>query len=350
MKPLSTSINSAILPLFLITAPLIAQADNQSLEDRFPIEQIKKNGDKFFTVTTENDFFGGGTDQNYTNGLRFTLFDINTKLPNFAKQAAEYIPTFEINETTSTYYSIGHNLYTPEDISLKTPDPTDRPYAGFLYASAGLTTITGNHMDDIELTLGIVGPAALGKEIQRNYHKLIDSDDPKGWDSQLNNELGLIVSWERRWPILFRGELSEDIYFRVSPHLGATLGNIYTYANTGLTLQIMPKKDIWQSMPIRVRPAIPGNGAFGILGNKWSWMLFAGTDSRAIARNIFLDGNTFSDSPSVDRYDFVHDVNIGAAINYDRIRLSFAMNIRSKEFNDDESTHKFGTLSIGYKF
>ena len=326
------------------------QVNASSLEQQIPIDLIKSTGNKFLTITTENDFFGGGTDQNYTNGLRITYFDVNTELPEFSKKLASYIPTFEINKTTSTYYSIGHNIYTPEKIELNPPNPKNRPYAGFLYTSAGLTSITGNHIDDIEFTLGIVGPAALGKEVQRNYHKLIDSDDPKGWDSQLKNELGIMISWQRRWPVVFSGVLNDKFFYRASPHLGVTLGNVYTYANTGMTLQLLPKEDVWQSLPIRVRPAIPGNGAFATFGHKWSWMLFAGLDGRAIGHNIFLDGNTFSESPSVDRYNFVYDANAGAAITYDRLRISFTMNLRSKEFNDDENSHKFGIISIGYKF
>jgi len=326
------------------------QANAATLEESIPIETIKSKGEKFLTLTVENDYFGGGTDQNYTNGLRVTYFDINTELPEISRWLDRYIPTFEINRTTSTYYSVGHNLYTPEEIETVTPDPEDRPYAAFLYASAGITSITGNHIDDLEVTLGVIGPIALGKEVQRNFHALINSDDPKGWDSQLNNELGLILSWERRWPNTFTGTINDKYYFRAIPHLGTTLGNVYTYMNTGMTLQLLPKQGKWQSLPLRVRPAIPGNGAFATFGDKWSWMLFAGIDGRAVGRNIFLDGNTFRDSPSIERYDFVFDANTGLAVTYDRVRVSYALNMRSKEFNDDEPSHVFGTISVGYKF
>ena len=39
----------------------------------------------------------------------------------------------------------------------------------------------------------VVGPAALGREIQSGWHKLIDSPKPMGWHNQIPNEPAFLV-------------------------------------------------------------------------------------------------------------------------------------------------------------
>lgn len=318
------------------------------LENRIP-EKIRKTDADFFTITSENDNYGDGSDQDYTNGILFTYYKHSAPPPDFAYTLADILPTFKVNDTTSVYYSFGQNLYTPKDTSTATPDPADRPYAAFLYASTGLNSIHGNHVDDIEITVGVVGPLALGEETQTLVHSALNVQEPEGWEHQLDNELGLILSWQRSWPEALATEWG-PLTFRLAPHGGATVGNIYTHANTGATFQIVPTLHKWQSTPLRVKPAIPGNGFFYTPPNQWAWSFFMGVDGRAVARNIFLDGNTFSDSPSVEKKHFVADANIGFSLNYGGTRFSYTLNWRSKEFDRQDDTTLFGAISVGYRF
>ncbi|HCQ71495.1 MAG: hypothetical protein CL570_00605 [Alphaproteobacteria bacterium] len=339
-----------------IAAPRQALADDaqaaspakQSFYDSIP-NYIRKTDASFFTLTVENDLFGNGQDRNYTNGVRLTYFDYSKAPPEFSKTIADFIPQFEVNDTTSVYYSFGQNLYTPNDITAAVPDPQDRPYAAFLYGSAGLTTLSENHIDDLEMTLGIVGPWALGEEVQDAVHHTINADNPSGWDSQLHNEPGVILSWQRRWPGYFSRDAG-PFTTRLIPHAGLTAGNIYTYANAGATFQITPARFKWQSLPPRVRPAIPGSGYFAVPTDTFAWSLFAGGETRLIGRNIFLDGNSFRDSPSVDKRYTVADFNAGLSMNYGKTQISYTLNWRSREFRGQDDQSLFGAISLGYRF
>lgn len=326
-----------------------AQEQDMSFQERIP-KAFFENDDKFITITSENDFYGSGTDENYTNGIRISYLDVGSTPPKVAHFFDSYVPFFRINETTSVSYSIGQNLYTPEVITTPIPDPEDRPYAAFLYGSMGLTTIEKNHIDELEVTLGIIGPWALGEEVQDNYHALINADDPRGWDEQLDNELGVILSWQRSWPDAYATDFS-DFHMQIKPHTSLSIGNVYTYAAAGATLQFTPKKYRWQTQPLRVRPAIPGNGYYNVPEGKFAWSLFSGIESRAIARNIFLDGNSFEDSPSVDKKPVVVDINAGVSLTYGRTQISYTLNWRSNEFDGDRSDEAvFGAVSVGYRF
>jgi hypothetical protein len=56
----------------------------------------------------------------------------------------------------------GQSIFTPKDKQLSPPDPTDRPYAGWLYAGVGLYQETNRYvLDHLELLVGVVGPASL---------------------------------------------------------------------------------------------------------------------------------------------------------------------------------------------
>lgn len=321
-----------------------------SFRDKIPQILFEQSDTSFITFTSENDLYSGsGADENYTNGARFTYYDTGRNASRLVEGLESVLPFFEVNETTNTYFSLGQNMYTPRDISARIPDPADRPYAAFLYGSVGSNTISGNHMDDVEMTFGLVGPWALGEPIQKWVHEQIHSPDPKGWDTQLENEPALMVAYQRSWPEALSADLN-PFYLRVAPHLGATLGNIYTYGVGGVTVQLTPSHAIWQAPPPRVRPAMPGSGYFYVPDDGFAWSLFAGLEGRAMARNIFLDGNTFRNSPSVDKEIGVLDANAGLTLTYNDIQIAYTLNWRSREFVGQRDNSLFGSVSLGFRF
>lgn len=332
--------------------PVIAEIAEPTLEDELISASAEKTDAKIVTFALENDLFGSGTDQYYTNGFRLSYHDAAIDLPTWARRLGEIYPGFRLNDTTALTYSIGQNLYTPEDITIEEAQPDDRPWAGWLYASVGMVTVTDNHKDEIELALGVVGPAAAGKITQRFVHNHVtDSPDPRGWGNQLENEPGVVLSWERRWPEYLTNRLGSELLVSTSPHVGVSLGNVYTLAETGFTFRLTPYEDRFTDLPARVRPALPGTGYYPKPEGGWSWALFAGASGRLVGRNIFLDGNTFhDDSPSIDKNYFVYDVNVGADLIFGQNRLSYTLVRRSEEFKGQDEPAIFGALTLSRRF
>ncbi len=326
------------------------QSHAQTLQDT-TAARVKQAEDKnYISLAIENDSLGGGTDRFYTSGVRFSWFNVNTPVPEGIDTLADMVPTFDLNETTSTFFSLGHNIYTPEDIKIAGPQPDDRPWAAWLYGSLGIATFTDNHIDELELTLGVVGPEALGEQTQKFIHTHIsNSATPRGWDNQLDFEPGAILSWQRRWPVAFNYKMG-DYFLRAEPNINISLGNVYTYAGTGMTFVFGPYQGYFQDTPPRVRPSMPGTGFFETPDQDWSWHAFAGFDLRAVGRNIFLDGNTFTDSPDVDKKPLVGDVSAGVAFTYDDYRLSYSINGRSQEFDGQGAESVFGALTLTTRF
>lgn len=316
-------------------------------------DDTEKDSPTYVSLAIENDNFGGNSDRYYSSGVRLTVFNEGIDVPPVIDDMAENVPTFDLNDSTSVFYTIGQNLYTPKDIRIEDQPDDDRPWAGFLYGSVGLSTTTWNedipaHVDELEFTLGVVGPEALGKPTQRFVHKYFTgSPDPRGWKNQLDFEPGVILSWERRIP----RALSYDgkyIKARLEPNFSVALGNIYTHGGVGATVVI--GSSLEEDTPTRVRPSIPGTGVFRGGQDELHWQIFAGLDGRVVGRNIFLDGNTFSDSHSVDKHILAGDASAGFSLTYGDYRMSYTLNARSKEFKTQDEESIFGSITVSTRF
>ncbi len=336
--------------LLLVALPLTAQADDRKQKQ----QELKGTNDTYISLSVENDNLGGGTDRFYTSGIRLTWFDADINVPPMIDTMADRIPTFDLNERTSTFYTIGHNIYTPEDITLANQPQGDRPWAAFLYGSVGMATPTFSnngdvhHLDELEFTLGIVGPEALGEQTQKFVHKYIsDSPKPEGWDNQLEFEPGFIVSWQRRFPYAWEKDFG-SVNTRIEPNMSVSLGTIRTNVGVGATLVAGSNRSL--DTPPRVRPAVPGTGIFLTDDNTFNWQVFAGIDGRLVGRDIFLDGNTFSSSNEVDKNYLVGDLSTGVSLFYDDYRLSYTLNMRTKEFKNQRNESVFGSLTLTKRF
>ncbi len=223
----------------------------------------------------------------------------------------------------------------------------DRPYAGWLYGTMGLISETGQRLDSVELSLGVVGPASQSDDVQMWWHDTFGFQDPKGWANQLANEPALNLTMERAWRNLWPFEVA-GLGAEVTPHLGAALGNVFTHGAVGATLRL--GSDLANDFgPPRIRPSLPGSAHFRPRAGT-SWYVFLGAEGRAVARNIFLDGNTFADSHSVDKKPLVGDLQAGFAILFPRFRITYTHVIRTREFDGQPEGDRFGAISITARF
>ena len=65
-----------------------------------------------------------------------------------------------------------------------------------------------------------------------------------------------------------------------------------------------------------------------------------------MARNIFLDGNTFRDSQSVKKEPFVADAAVGVAMNFGAYKLAYVRVFRTREFVEQGSAPKYGSITF----
>ncbi|MBG52855.1 MAG: hypothetical protein CML99_10630 [Rhodobiaceae bacterium] len=313
----------------------------------------------FGSIQVENDLFANiaNTDRHYTNGLQASFLSAPTELPGLLKDIATIRVPFAAQGSPATHrlgIALGHTIFTPDDTSTRAAIADDRPYAAWLHLTLTLQTLwetahAGSYQDQWKIDVGVVGPAAGGRFVQNNWHKLIGADSANGWSNQLRNEPALNVTFERAWntPELAPGSLG-GFEIDAIPYVVAALGNVQTYAGGGATFRIGP--DLPDDFgPARIYPGIGGSEVFTPEPG-FNWYLFAGVEGRAIGRDMFLDGNLFSQSHSVDKRHFVSDLRLGAVAFWDDLRLSFAHIYRTKEFSSQTKADQFGSLSLGVAF
>jgi len=303
----------------------------------------------------ENDSLYFHTDKHYTQGVRFSYLAPSVSSGDFWDRPfdllAAYTPIFASDSADRRYTILGgQSIFTPENLTQSPPSPRDRPYAGWLYGGVSLIQRSGGDMlENLELQLGLIGPGALGKLVQNQWHQFIGIHEARGWSDQLQNEPGVVVAYDRLWRLNFLGTQT-GFGADVVPEVGATLGNVFTYGDVGGTIRIGTARaaDYGQA---RVRPALSGTDYFDSTqaSDGFGGYFFAGVEGRVVAHNVFLDGNDFRTSPSVSHKWFVADLQGGASFLWSRrIRLDFSVVRRTEEFYGQRTPDVIGTASFSF--
>ena len=297
------------------------------------------------TILEENDSLYFNSDKHYTQGFRLSFLSPALQPNGWTDDVFQFvgkIPTVFADGAQSQRrisWFFGQSIFTPKDLDIKPPDARDRPYAGWLYAGPSLLQETnGNQLENLELDLGIVGPGALGRQIQNDWHQFIGIHQAQGWSNQIQNEPGAVLAYDRYWRfgVPFAHWESGGVQDGVDivPTAGGAVGNVFDYAQIGAQLRIGHHLETDYGQ-VRVRPSLSGtdyfNGAH--LGDDFGWYFFGGAAGRAVARNIFLDGNSFRTSAHVEHKTFVGDLQAGASLYWsDRVRLDLSAVRRTPEF------------------
>ena len=299
-----------------------------------------------FQLFVENDMLAR-TDRYYTNGIKFGIGLPLEILELPAKDVLERVTEGNADAVHAGVF-LGQNIYTPRDIHVATPQPWDRPWAAWLYLGGVAQLARGNRLDTVEVDLGMVGPPALGKQVQTEWHKLIGVDTPQGWSNQGPGEPAFMVSYLQKrkygWGM-----------FEAIPHAGVTLGTVQTMARAGATLRIGQNMSGFGPDTIEPGGAMLHDTRRASDGEHhgFEWSAYAGVDQRLVGYNIFLDGPVFHSGPSVHRRPHVYDLTAGFSVRWRALRFSWTRVRRSEEFNTP--THSggrqtFDSLNLGIEF
>jgi hypothetical protein len=287
-----------------------------------PLHPALADDQERFTILEEDDSLPFYSDKHYTQGARGDYLGPDVKAGSAWNQPFDWLaaigPAFRplAGEHVSRKYSIefGQNIYTPKNPHLDPPDPKDQPYAGWTYFGVNLLQDNGGrNLDHVGIQAGVVGPVALGEPIQNDFHSLIGVGKFHGWSRQIQNEPGLVLSYDRHWrmPLVGDGQDGVDIV----PEAGGTIGNVYDYAEISSIIRFGHNLEVDYG-PERINPGISGTDYVDTQysdGN-WGYYVFAGLGGRAVAKDIFLDGNNFRHSASVGHKTFVGDIQAGVAL------------------------------------
>lgn len=306
----------------------------------------------FYLENDSRNIGGPGSDQSYSNGFKFSYIYAEDKVPTWAQPTIDWSDRLEAElkkSRTNFGVSLGQQIFTPNNTDLATLIPDDRPYAAWLHVGFMAQFKTDTHNHAIELDLGVIGPEALGKEVQNNFHRFIGVPENQGWANQLQTEPTVQLNYQQRLRFLeFRSD--ERKYMDIIPYFGGALGNVLIAAHAGGMVRggYNIPSDFGPTRPSAgggdnfVAPPSPGIDA------KYSFYGFAGMKGNAIGRNIFLDGNTFHSSHHVTKYPFTMDTEFGFAAQLGRFGAVWRFVTLSPEFEQKSVFNSFASISLTY--
>lgn len=298
------------------------------------------------SVRWENDAFGG-TDRFYSDGVALGITHTG---PSWMDPLADWLPWGEGRRTVG--YDVTQAILTPADTTRRVPDPNDRPYAGILAVGISLHVERSNSYHGLKFFTGVVGSWSLAEETQREVHSRMGNGQSQGWSYQLENEPILNLAYEYRHKFRIAGR-REGWSSEALPSAAGMLGNVFTQGQIGglarFGYNIPDDFGMTLARGMGQMPP-PRRVESAKASSDWGFSIFGGGVATLVLRNITLDGNTFEDSPSVDKKHFVPAASVGMNVGNRRFLASFAYVFRGKEFKGQEDSSKFGAVTFSYFF
>jgi lipid A 3-O-deacylase len=341
------SVMAFLLVVLMSFAVLLPTASAAGTADQIsPISLTTEPRQWSMSLRWENDLFGD-TDRFYTNGLSISL---SHNGPSWMDPLADLLPWGQGHRTVG--YDLTQAMVTPADNMRCVPDPTDRPYAGILSLGLTLHVEGSDSYHGLKLLAGVVGPWSFAGETQNEVHRLTGNRQSQGWDYQLENEPILDLLYEYRYRSRLAGR-HEGWAIEVIPGAAGWLGNAFTGAEIAVILRAgynIPH-DFGPTLVHGMGHLPPPYRVDQIESNSgWGFSVYVAEFFGLVLRDITLDGNTFKDSPRVDKNYFVPAIGIGMAIGNQHFQTSFTYVFWGTEFKGQEEYSKFGSITFSYLF
>lgn len=311
------------------------------------IEQEGKEAYAFYIENDSRNIGGPGSDQAYTNGLKFSYIYAQGQIPKWSTLIMDRFHILDDKAKWSQVnfgLSLGHQIFTPGDTKATILLTNDRPYAAWLYLgfAVSLKQIDTEHF--FEMDLGTIGPSALGKETQNGFHRIIGSSNANGWAHGLDDEPTLQFFYQKRKKTI----RTQNLDF--VPYYGAALGNVLIGGHIGSMIRLgyhLPD-DFGASRP----SASDGNSFISTsmrsVKSKISYYTFAGARGNYVNRNIFLDGNSYQISHKVKKYPFTFETELGVGVHFNSGAIIWRFVTKSPEFDERKDFNSFASISFVY--
>ena len=215
-------------------------------------------------------------------------------------------------------------FFTPTNLNVDTILSEDRPYAAYLYASyqKHLFTANPNLFINPEIFVGIIGPGALGRNLQKFTHELSPpSSLPQGWNNQVVNDLALNLN------LAIEKGFIENERILLNGYSKARLGTVYSDLSVGGRFRIGKFNHFFQSVK---------NMSFDT-PDKWQLYLELKPYVKIVGYNATLQGGVFNDtSPYIINASeisrLVGVVELSVTTSFKRFSFNGVFTWNSKEF------------------
>lgn len=291
-------------------------------------DELPADEGAIISLQTDNDgiLFDRDT-RGYAHGERLNYTFAKNDEPNWLHSLVSWAPFgYE-----SRRYSLtgGRTAYAPAEGS-----GLIRPNASLYFLGAGLSGQGSRKTDLLQIQIG-----------------LIKGDEPSGVNVspyRFKTEPIITIQHTRLWTgedgAAFGGK-SWDF----TPHTTLSLGTANTHIGAGAMLR-------FGNAIFRENAALPALQPNGVVHDRFriepklGINLVAGFEARAVARDVFLDGNLFRGATGLDKKWYTGHGFIGLVIYKQSWKLAAYYVKRAKEFNGQGPRSSYGSLSLTKHF
>ena len=287
------------------------------------------NQKSYFRFHYDNDYFTK-TDEYYTQGI--TLDYVHPSVKRFPLTKLLWKPF-----KTQPQYGVSFNLfgYTPTTILSDSILYGDRPFNANISLKTFLIQVDDIHKQQIStaFSVGVMGPAALGYDIQYNIHRWLKNPVPHGWQHQTKNDI--IINYQLNYE---KQIVSAGNNFLLNTTAEARLGTLNNKLSGGFNFM-----------------AGRFNKRFLPTGNekrKAEYYFYSQGRINFIGYDAGMQGGLFTrknpytiTGGDINRVTFQADA--GIIVNFKKLYLSYTQSILTKEFRTGKY-HRWGGISVGF--
>ena len=310
-----------LLIFICLSSVLVAQENNKSFT-------------KALSISNDNDFYLlSGSDRYYTNGITINYAQLK---PSTSSSTGKTVFIYELGQHIFNAYK---RKIEPEKIQ-----EIDRPIAGYLYLSFSKYQYRSvNQMWYWKITPGIVGPAALGQEVQSGWHSIIGIQTKWDWiwKYQIKNTLGIDLSSGYSINLL-----KSNSAIQISTISEATIGSLHTNLSQSMLFQL--------GRPLSISHSNFWHSNYEVSDsrfNKLEIFLFYHPNVSYKLFDATLQGGLFNhskDSITSRPIPFQFQNTLGFFASLGRLNATIKLVAQTKDARTQFNSHLYGGIAFGY--
>lgn len=287
-------------------------------------------------LITDNDLYSSPiNDQYYTAGLEiFYRYLGNSQNEKVAKKITEF--------------RLGQYIYNPQSVRANEINVNDRPFAGYLFAEAGINTFyTDESIFKLTFQGGVVGPESGAEEVQRGLHQMVGYPTVRGWQYQITTTVAVQAAafYSKK---IFAERYKEKVDFHIQGEIN--LGTIWNTANIGAMSRISFKRPLQAMYNSSLHGAVLNHNKETYKEQR-EFFLYINPMVQYMQYDATIQGSHFNTTSPVTfpLIPFRFNAEIGIKYRYNNWNYSYSVNYRGKELSNNVITgFYYGSIQLSY--
>lgn len=287
-------------------------------------------------LITDNDLYSSPiNDQYYTAGLEiFYRYLGNSQNEKVAKKITEF--------------RVGQYIYNPQSVRAEEINVNDRPFAGYLFAEAGINTFyTDESVFKLTFQGGVVGPESGAEAVQKGLHKMIGYPTVSGWQHQITTTVAVQAAafYSKK---IFAERYKEKVDFHIQGEIN--LGTIWNTANVGAMSRISFKRPLQAMYNSSLHGAVLNHNKDAYKEQR-EFFLYINPMVQYMQYDATIQGSHFNTTSPVTfpLIPFRFNAEVGIKYRYNNWNYSYSVNYRGKELSNNVITaFYYGSIQLSY--